>query len=363
MPTTPHAGRLDAPPVLLVRADASSEIGTGHVMRCLALAQAWIDAGGRAAFACEVVPANLLRRLDDEGIACRTMPGPRGGALDAEACIAEAHRLGADWVVVDGYHFDAAYHERLRQRGLQVAVIDDNGRLDRYTADLVLNQNLHADGIAYANQAAWTRLLCGSSYALLRRDFRQWRGPARDYPQKAQSLLVLLGGSDPNDATSRLLETVLAHTDLAVTTIIGPANPRAAAITQRFASRGDRLTVLGNVGDVGSLMRGADIALSSAGTAVWELAFFGTPMVLGGIVSTEDILASRLARAGGCLYLGMFADRDGDAIAGEVDRLARDRRLRTALGRKAAALIDGQGAARVVAALRQNETARRAGGA
>jgi UDP-2,4-diacetamido-2,4,6-trideoxy-beta-L-altropyranose hydrolase len=355
MPTEPQAVHQDAAPTLLVRADASSEIGTGHVMRCLALAQAWIDTGGRATFACHVVPATLLRRLEGERIASRTMPGPAGGALDAEACIAAARRLGADWVVVDGYHFDAAYHERLRQAGLRTAVIDDNGRLDRYSADLVLNQNLHADGIAYNNRAAWTRLLCGSSYALLRREFRQWRGPARDYPERARSLLVLAGGSDPNDATSRLVEAVLAHTDLRVTAVIGPANPRGAAITQRFAAAAHRLTVLDNVGDVGALMREAEIALSSAGSTVWELALFGAPMILGGIVATEDIAGSRLAQAGGCLYLGMFAARDGDAIAAEVNRLARDRGLRAAIGRKAAALIDGQGASRVVAALRERK--------
>ena len=104
--------------------------------------------------------------------------------------------------------------------------------------------------------------------------------------------------------------------------------------------------------DMPGLMREADLAVAAAGTTVWELAFMGVPMLLGSTVEAERVLARRLSRHGGCIYLGDFRDcpasRLGDAILG----LVADAGMRRRIAAVAGALVDGRGGERVVAAMR-----------
>jgi len=347
--------------LLLVRADASPTMGTGHVMRSLALAQAWIDEGGEVAFACHELPATLRQRLTAEGILLRAMPGPAGGADDAEACLAALHRLGATAIVVDGYMFAAAYQERLRRAGCPMLVVDDDGRHDRYAADIIVNQNLHADAIDYHDRAPAAQLLLGGGYALLRREFRQPPRSPRSFASEAKTLLVVLGGSDPHDAMSEVLEAVLplSNEGLTITAIIGPANPRGLAIAQRFARSGRALRLLANVADISVPIRAADMVVSSGGTTVWELAYLETPMVVGALVPHEEITGLSMAQAGAALYCGPFDSLDRDRLLQDLWRLAGDPTLRRRLGERAGTIIDGQGAGRVVATLIHALTTRR----
>src|ERR1700675_1782319 len=113
--------------VLLIRADASLAIGTGHVMRCLALAQAWKDAGGRAIFAIAQSTPAIEERLRDERFDVERAPVPVGSVADAEETARLAHKHGALWSVIDGYEFGAEYQTNLKGHGLRVLFIDDNG--------------------------------------------------------------------------------------------------------------------------------------------------------------------------------------------------------------------------------------------
>ena len=166
---------------LVVRADATVVMGTGHVMRCLALAQAWQDAGGSCVFAmAEPTPA-VEERVAAEGIQVvrfrKTIPG---SSQDAAQLVELARAQGAAWLVVDGYHFDAEYQRRLKDTELKLLWVDDNGESAHYYADLVLNQNAHARDGLYVHREPYTRLLLGPRYALLRREFARWRDWKRE---------------------------------------------------------------------------------------------------------------------------------------------------------------------------------------
>ena len=177
-------------PTLILRADGGPGIGGGHVMRCLALAQAWSETGGRAAFCAATLAPSLQQRLVDEGFGCITVDAKAGGSTDAEATLAAARSLGARVIAIDGYQFPVEFHQRLRDAGLKTAAIDDNGEIGSYTDDLVINQNRHASPALYARRAGHTRLLLGTEDALLRREFRNWQGPLRMFPASARRLLV-----------------------------------------------------------------------------------------------------------------------------------------------------------------------------
>ncbi|HZU45617.1 MAG TPA: hypothetical protein VE994_23270, partial [Terriglobales bacterium] len=129
-------------PTLLIRADAGPDIGTGHVMRCLALAQGWQDAGGRVVFATgHDLPGNVERRLTSEGFRIERIEGEPGSVRDVNLTRELASRLNAEYTVLDGYRFRADYQRTLKDAGQKLLVIDDYGRTGAYCADLLLDQN------------------------------------------------------------------------------------------------------------------------------------------------------------------------------------------------------------------------------
>ena len=183
-------------PVILVRADASPAIGSGHVMRCLALAKAWQSTSGRVSWVmAESIPA-LEERLRREGITCTRISLASGSNLDASRTVEEAQRADAAWVVVDGYRFTPDYLQTLKGSGRHVLFIDDDGRFESYGADAVLNQNVSAAPAMYTNRQPFTQLLLGPDYVLLRSEFLN-ETPGPKHPPDARNVLITMGGSDP----------------------------------------------------------------------------------------------------------------------------------------------------------------------
>jgi hypothetical protein len=188
---------------LLIRCDASVPIGTGHVMRCIAMAQAWQDAGGQVIFVMAETTSAIEERIPAEKMTLLPLDRVPGSAEDAEQTIRLAGQTSADWVVVDGYVFGAHYQASLHDAGLRLLVVDDHGRANRYLAHIVLNQNPQAREDQYIHQKPSTQLLLGLEYALLRREFANWRQWKRDTPAIARNLLVVMGGTDPENVSQQ----------------------------------------------------------------------------------------------------------------------------------------------------------------
>ncbi|HMK66998.1 MAG TPA: UDP-2,4-diacetamido-2,4,6-trideoxy-beta-L-altropyranose hydrolase [Stellaceae bacterium] len=340
------------PPFALIRTDAVAATGTGHAMRCLALAEALQEHGCECRFLVTSLPLLIAERLAREGFAIERQPHPIGSAEDAAETARVARRRGADWVVLDGYSFDDAFLETLRAAGLRALMIDDLGALRRYRCELVVNQNLHAEAGLYPDAEA--RLLLGPRYLMLRREFWGYRDLPRRPADVVERVLVSMGGSDPEDHASRVIAALggLAGLGIAATVVVGAANPRLEALKALAAARPAKIEIVHGTDDMPGLMRKADLAVAAAGTTAWELAFMGVPMLLGSTVVAEQTLARRLSRHGGCIYLGDFRDcpapRLGDAILG----LVNDPGMRRRIAASAATLVDGLGGERVIAAMR-----------
>lgn len=342
---------------LTFRTDASSQIGTGHAMRCLALAQAWQDAGGNASFVMVSCPPSLEDRLAREGIAVLHLaesiaPGSEADGHET-AAIARESSTGEcdDWVVVDGYHFGADYQQSLQALCLRLLFWDDAAHCPHYSADLVLNQNLGAEAHLYPSRSEHTRLLLGTRYAVLRREFRQLRAARKDVPAAAQNLLVTLGGSDPANLTPRVLTALDAvGTPLHVTVLVGGSATNLAEAEAAAASSRHAVRILRNAPNIAELMAQSDLAISAAGSTVWELCSLGVPSLLIAVADNQQPSAAAMQRAAAALVLPGpdFAPQD---LAEKVSALLPDAATRLQLARRAHALVDGLGAARVVAHL------------
>src|SRR2546422_2792229 len=197
-------------------------MGTGHIMRCLALAQAWQDAGGQPVFAMtESLPA-LDARLEAERFSIEHLDAAPGSDSDAQQTAQLAGRLSAHWVVLDGYHFDECYERSVKKHGPQLLVMDDYGHGPHTEADLLVNQNLHANGSVYVGPNEHRRLLLGPGYALLRREFIRCRSWKREVPEVASKLLVTLGGTDADNVTLKVIQALEQQSaDLETVVVMG----------------------------------------------------------------------------------------------------------------------------------------------
>lgn len=334
---------------LLIRADASTHIGTGHVMRCLALAQAWQDRGGRACLATHTLSAGLSERVRSAGLELLPYPDVAlGSPADAEATRHLAQELGAAWLVADGYHFADQFQAALQ--GQRLLLIDDYGHAQFYLADLVLNQNSYAEPTIYAQRSAATRVLLGSDYALIRREFWPWRDWQRQHEPIGKRLLVTLGGADPENVTLKVLHALDACAELEVVVVVGAHNSNSDYI-RAFVADKPALRLRQNVEDMPHLMAWADLALAASGSTCWELAFMGLPALVFAIADNQRLGAAHLHEHGVVHNLGWHADLIVETVATHVHNVCHAVEQREAMSQRGRRLVDGKGGARVVQAM------------
>jgi UDP-2,4-diacetamido-2,4,6-trideoxy-beta-L-altropyranose hydrolase len=321
-------------------------------MRCLALAQAWQDAGGEARFATASVGGAPTRRLESEGIPVEPVVAEPGSPDDVGQTAAIARGCRASWIVVDGYWAGTLYQRSLREAGFSLLVVDDTGEAGRYEADVILNQNLHAAGATYRDRRDGTTVLLGPRFALLRREFRRWRGFSRQTPPCARRLLVTLGGSDPANATLRAVRALgRFRGECELRILVGPANSHAEDIRVEAERASLAGSVLRGVDDLPALLAWSDLAVTAAGSTCWELAFFGVPMVALAVAENQRAIAGSLAAAGAASDLGWHESVDEEKLAGAVGGLLGDVAARQRMSEAGRALVDGCGADRVVECL------------
>lgn len=338
---------------LLLRADATARMGTGHVMRCLALAQAWQDRGARAVFAAAELPPALRDRLLTEGCAVEPVGASAGTPADVAETAALARRLGAEWMVLDGYHFGGDFQQSLKDAGLRVLAVDDYGHAGRYPADLVLNQNLGATADLYADRGPKTRLLLGTRYALLRREFAAYRGRERSIPEIGRKVLVTLGGSDPDNVTLKVIQAIgrVDLDGLEAVVVVGAGNPRRAELEAAARVCQAQVEVRANVADMPGLMAWADAAVAAGGTTSWERALLGLPSLVLVLADNQLPVAEACGAAGIARNLGRHRAVTESGLAAALERLLRDREARTAVDCLGREVVDGLGSERVARAL------------
>lgn len=336
------------PELLLIRADASPKIGTGHVMRSLALAQGWQRRGGRVLFLqADTTPA-LDRRLRDERMELRRFDAVPGSPQDAEFTVRMAREQDAAWVAADGYRFGATWQKAVKDSGFRLLLWDDYGHAEHYCADFVLNQNLHADAKLYANRDSQTRLLLGTRYVQLRREFLEWRDWQRTIPQVASKILVTMGGSDPDNVTGRIVEALAMLPDLEATLIVGGSNPHLELLQSSLVAKAPAARLVVNANNMPELMANADIALTACGTTSWELAFMGLPSIGLVLADNQAGVAAALERENLIRSPGRSCQPDIGQIATEIDSLRISSECRCEMSRRGREIVDGMGVERVV---------------
>jgi UDP-2,4-diacetamido-2,4,6-trideoxy-beta-L-altropyranose hydrolase len=345
----------DKPGNILIRADASREIGIGHVTRCLALAQGWQDAGGKATFLMAQSTSSIRARLAAEN--CKIIPisAPPGGNEDADLTNEYSSRMEAEWLVVDGYVFGGRYQEQLRNHQRKLLCVDDAGSCDRYVADMVLNQNVTASENDYPHCRPGTQLLLGPSFCLLRREFGLWRKWQRKISALGRNVLVTLGGSTPAEAGVRVLESLggVSIEGFRAVFVVGGSSVDVAALESCAAKFPEKISLRRDVSNMPELMAWADLAISAAGSTCWELCLLGLPSILLDVADNQIPIAIELERRGGALYAGNGNCVSPNELANTIENLLLSQQTRESMSHHSRQLVDGRGAERVVSAMRE----------
>ena len=267
--------------VAVLRADASSSIGVGHVMRSLSLGEALLDEG----FGVELVSFELAPSLQSLATSCgvevvELSCAPRSSE-DAQFVL----QRNANLVVVDGYEFSREFFAVLETSSTPFAVIDDNAETSAQSPSAVINQNPHSSASMYAHLQGNPKLLLGLQYAMVRKEVCEVA--AMNLQSCEGEVFVAMGGADFLGLTAPIVEA-LAETGLQIRVAVGHANTQRAHI-QKLADQLGNVTLIEQQDYVSSLAS-AHVAVLAAGSSLWEACAVGTPSI--GLVVAENQFAS-----------------------------------------------------------------------
>jgi len=339
----------NSPASVAIRVDSGTQIGSGHVMRCLNVAGELERNGGQATFLCRELPGHLGQLIEREGYP--VVP------LRTETC-EEARdalrRLRTDWLIVDHYGIGADWERSQRGSIGRILVIDDLA--DRlHDCDVLLDQNYFGRDtqLRYAGLVPpRCRLLLGPRYALLQPEYANLRTALVPRTGTSRRVLVFFGGTDPTNETCKALRALavpeLAHLDVDV--VLGANHPAPHEVAALAAKR-PGTTVYRNLPTLAGLMFRADLAVGAGGVATSERMCMGLPSVVVTIAPNQERPIASLAEEGIVICAGRAASVTEAGLAAAIMSALREP-LRDP------AMVDGHGAARVSAAIMPPSTSR-----
>lgn len=347
-----------------IRVDVSSQIGTGHFMRCLTLADALKQRGAQIRFVSRLMPEYLRDMLAEKGHEFRQLDSKSDkeavGNLphvhwlstsqhaDAQDSIRALSGQDRDWLVVDHYALDADWESALRSSAKNILAIDDVADR-RHDCDVLLDQNFYADmGTRYVDKVpVHCQLLLGPRYALLRDEFRQLREQVQPRSGVVKRILIFFGGVDTGNYTAIAIEalTGIGIDDLQVDVVIGAQHPHRKDIESVCVEQGFACHV--QTSRMAELMAAADLAIGAAGAANWERCCMGLPCIVGAVAQNQIQAAKDLSILGAVKFIGIAKDITARKLSEEIKLAVHSDWIKKAslcgLG-----LVDAQGVARVI---------------
>jgi UDP-2,4-diacetamido-2,4,6-trideoxy-beta-L-altropyranose hydrolase len=349
------------------RVDSSTEMGTGHLMRCLTLADALLERGVRSEYVCRELPGNLIELVVSKGFEVHSLSRPQdsremhyanphaswlGVSWEEDAKQTAAILAGTNpcWLIVDHYALDAKWESAVSAYAERLMVIDDLADRDHY-CDLLLDQNLGRRAADYSDKVPkQCRTMVGPGYVLLREEFFRLRQKSLNRRQgQLERVLVTLGGADKDNVTSEVIAALEASSlkdNVVIDVVVGGASPHYQAISEQATQSRLNMEVSVNVSDMAQRMANADVAIGAVGGTTWERFCMGLPALLVCLADNQALFLEPLVSTGAArlsrlehlkVDIGMFINdiQGSPAILDEMSK-------------KASLLVDGEGAARVV---------------
>ena len=342
---------------IAIRADASLNIGSGHIMRCLSLAEILKNQGHAVTFYCQTLLGNLITRIHERGFATCLIDSQdsvdtslsgygvwltRTQSEDAMVFCEQAKDI--ELVIVDHYALDHDWERHIQKRlSVPVVAIDDLKR--SHSAEVILDQTL---GRAPSEYASESPVLCGSHYALLSQTFANAREHAYDRAEPKQPIRILMsfGGVDQHNMTRSSLDSLVGIQNLEITVLLPPHAPHYHEI-KNLADSLVNVTHIPFSDQMDALMLSHDMAIGAPGTTSWERACLGLPSIIIPIAENQLDVCEQLCRHNIALMLN---EEDIHTLPEAITQLSNDWQ---GFHHRGMAICDGLGAYRVAAEINQ----------
>ena len=274
---------------IVFRVDSSAQMGTGHLMRCLTLADELQKQNHKITFICRELKGNLIDLIKHNALVLPMINDFQVDDLylnwlgttqeqDAQQTI-QAMSENTDYLIVDSYALDITWHRQLRGCAKKIMVIDDLANR-QFDCDILLNQNLGSKKEDYQNKIPQScKLLLGCNYALLRPEFSKLRKQAlekRKKTKKIKNIFISMGGSDNKNIAYEALQQLDDKFNVVV--VLGDSSPHNAMI--KSYTKDKNIEVIINANNMAELMLNADLAIGAGGATTWERCCLGLPSLV-----------------------------------------------------------------------------------
>lgn len=306
---------------VLIRTDASFEIGTGHVMRCLTLANILSEYGAAVSFICRELPGNMCCFIENKGYIVYRLkqnkreeieqitPHSHWLTVNWETDVLETiHLLKSqnkfDWLIIDHYALDEKWETKIKPFTKKIMVIDDLADR-RHECDILLDQNYYFNKeFRYESLVPkHCKRYLGPEYTLLRHEFIMQ--DRKIHSGSIKRLLIYFGGTDSTNETKKAIESLLLlkKNDIKVDVIVGKNN-RFYKDIQTLCKQYSFLNYHLNVSNMANLVNAADLAIGACGTTTWERLYLGLPTIVVSVAENQKLIAETLGEINVIKYLG-----------------------------------------------------------
>lgn len=334
---------------ILFRTDGDIKIGTGHIIRSLALAD-MLKQDFKIYFACQKLDSNLTKIITDNGYELIGLPVCKDYLKDAENLISH---LDQDIILVlDNYFFTENYQQAVKKHCKKLVSIDDLNE-GHFYSDVVISHSEHLKGVNYSCEK-YTETYLGGDFALLRKPFLESSNFERNFESNSK-ILICLGGADPTNQTLRIIQALnLTQKELTVKPVIGVSNPNYK-IVQSWVTKNQqnsklKIEMLSNLSPekMTFQMQNSDLIFCAGSGIAWEVCCIGLPMIVGIIADNQIGIADVLGKKEAAISLGWYKDISIKEIADSFAKLISDDGFLKTQVFKQKKIVDGKSAQRLL---------------
>lgn len=331
-----------------IRADGGTDIGMGHIMRSLSLAKQFKKAGYKVYFLTK--HKNGIEKIKSEGFKFIQLKSDNSLDTETQELIDILSKGSINLLIIDSYNVNRKYFLSLKQNVDRLAYIDDLNKFV-YPVDILINGNITAEYMNYTKYADNELMLLGARYNLIREEFKNIH--ERHINRDVSEIMVTTGGGDPYNLSCKITEIMLScrvFDKVRINIVIGNAFTNRHYL-RYLKERYKNIFLYENVKHMSSIMLRSDIAISAGGSTLYELCACGTPTLAFIMADNQEFIVNKMDELGYVKSLGWHRKINSSKVINKTIELIYDYNLRKFMSKKGQALVDGNGAKRIVEAI------------